>query len=121
MQWIGRLVVYERPGSNPMELFNSSIQRSNWDHSARTKRVPIQSSDSKVHWAVEYKRFAKDHTVIGTVRYDREGREMENPNPVQLRAVRKPIAREAFRPVEPTRFTAVHESAFGTKRTWQFP
>ena len=50
----GRLVVYERPGSNPMDLFNSLIQRSNWDHSTWTKRVPVQSSDTKVHWAVEY-------------------------------------------------------------------
>ena len=62
----GRLVVYERPGSNPMDLFTSLIQKSNWDHSTWTKRAPVQSSDTKVHWAVEYKRFTKDHTVIGT-------------------------------------------------------
>jgi hypothetical protein len=62
----GRLVVYERPSSNPMDLFTSLIQKSNWDHSIWTKRVPIQSSDTKVHWAVEYKRFTKDDTVIGT-------------------------------------------------------
>jgi len=42
------------------------IKRSNWDHNAWTKRVPIQRKDSKVHWTVEYKRFTKDHTVIGT-------------------------------------------------------
>jgi hypothetical protein len=62
----GRLVVYERPGSNPMDLFTSLIQKSDWDHSTWTKRAPVQSSDTKVHWAVEYKRFTKDHTVIGT-------------------------------------------------------
>jgi hypothetical protein len=62
----GRLVVYERPGSNPMDLFTSLIQKSNWDHSTWTKRVPVQSSDSKVHWAVEYKRFTKDEQLIGT-------------------------------------------------------
>src|SRR5271169_1637745 len=44
----GRLVVYERPGSNPMDLFTSLIQKSNWDHSTWTKRVPVQSSDNKV-------------------------------------------------------------------------
>jgi hypothetical protein len=44
----------------------SLIQKSNWDHSIWTKRVSVQGSDTKVHWAVEYKRFAKDHTVIGT-------------------------------------------------------
>jgi hypothetical protein len=85
-----------------MDLFNSLIQRSNWDHSVWTKRVPIQSSDSKVHWVVEYKRFTKDHTVIGTyeslyVMTLKEGK-WKNPNPVQLRAVKEPIAREAFRP-----------------------
>jgi len=62
----GRLVVYVRPGSNPMDLFTSLIQKSNWDHSTWTKRVPVQSSDSKVHWAVEYKRFTKDEQLIGT-------------------------------------------------------
>ena len=62
----GRLVVYERPGSNPMDLFTSLIQKSNWDHSTWTKRVPVQGSDSKVHWAVEYKRFTKDEQLIGT-------------------------------------------------------
>ena len=62
----GHLVVYERPGSNPMDLFSSLIEKSNWDHSAWTKRIPVQASDLKVHWAVAYTRFRKDGTVIGT-------------------------------------------------------
>jgi hypothetical protein len=62
----GRLVVYEKPGLNPMDLFTSLIEKSNWDHSAWTKRVPLQAGDTKVHWAVAYTRFRKDGTAIGT-------------------------------------------------------
>ncbi len=60
------LYFYEAPGSNPMNIFTTLIKDSGWHHSIWIKRVPVQASDTKVHIAVSYTRFAQDGSVIGT-------------------------------------------------------
>jgi hypothetical protein len=61
----GRAVIYERPGSNPMDLFNSLMNDSDWQRSEWMGRHPLQANDEKVHMTVTYARYAKDDTVIG--------------------------------------------------------
>jgi hypothetical protein len=61
----GKLVVYEEPGSNPMDLFERLRREDDWHHSAWNRRDILQRSDAKVHMAVNYTRYRSDGSVIG--------------------------------------------------------
>jgi hypothetical protein len=61
----GKLVVYDKAGSNPMDFFQKLISESGWSHSTWDKRSPVQTNPTKVHMAVTYTRFRADRSVIG--------------------------------------------------------
>ena len=61
----GTIVVYEKPGNNPMDLFERLRREDDWHHSAWNKRTLVQNNDTKVHMAVNYTRFRSDGSVIG--------------------------------------------------------
>jgi hypothetical protein len=61
----GRLVVYDKPGTNPMDLFDRLKKSDNWARSDWVKREVVQFNDSKAHVALSYTRFRADGSVIG--------------------------------------------------------
>jgi hypothetical protein len=61
----GRLVVYDKPGTNPMDLFERLRKSDNWARSDWVKREVVQFNDSKAHVALSYTRFRADGSVIG--------------------------------------------------------
>jgi hypothetical protein len=61
----GSVVVYDAPGSNPMDLFERLKARDGWHHSAWNYRRIIQSGDEKLHLDVRYTRYREDDSVIG--------------------------------------------------------
>ena len=61
----GRIVVYEKPGSNPMDLFDRLKREDSWHHSVWNTRSVVQHSKTKVHMAVNYTRYRSDGSAIG--------------------------------------------------------
>lgn len=61
----GTVTVYEKPGSNPMDLFERLRQQDNWSHSAWNERKIVQRNDAKVHMAVTYTRYRTDGSTLG--------------------------------------------------------
>jgi hypothetical protein len=61
----GNIVVYPKPGNNPMDLFERLRREDGWHHSAWNKRTVVQHNDTKVHMAVNYTRYRADGSVIG--------------------------------------------------------
>ena len=62
----GKVVVYDTPGSNPMDLFDRLKKEDGWSYSRWVKREVIQFNERKAHVALSYTRFRADHSVIGT-------------------------------------------------------
>jgi hypothetical protein len=63
---VGKVVVYDAPGSNPMDLFDRLKKEDGWAYSRWVKREVVQFSEHKAHVALSYTRFRADHSVIGT-------------------------------------------------------
>jgi hypothetical protein len=61
----GKVLVYEKAGTNPMDLFERLKKTDNWSHSDWVKREVIQFHDTKAHVALSYTRFRADGSVIG--------------------------------------------------------
>ena len=61
----GKVTVYEKPGSNPMDLFDKLKKEDNWSRSAWNERKIVQRSDGKVHMALTYTRYRADGSIIG--------------------------------------------------------
>src|SRR5688500_623448 len=61
----GAVTVYERPGSNPMDLFEKLKTEDDWKWSRWEQRGLVQFNDKKAHYAVSYTRFRSDGSVIG--------------------------------------------------------
>ncbi len=61
----GKVVVYEKPGNNPMDLFERLKKADGWSHSHWDKREMVQFNGSKAHFAVSYTRFRADGSTIG--------------------------------------------------------
>ena len=59
------LVIYQKPGDNPMDLFSRLADSQGWHHSAWTEIKLLQSSPIKAHYAVQYTRYREDDTIIG--------------------------------------------------------
>ena len=57
----GTLATYERPGANPMDLFERLRREDDWHHSAWNRREVVQRSSSKVHMAVNYTQIGRAH------------------------------------------------------------
>lgn len=61
----GKLAVYEKPGSNPLDLFDRLRREEGWHHSTWNKRSIVQRSANKVHMAVNYTRYRSDGSAMG--------------------------------------------------------
>ena len=61
----GKVVVYDRPGRNPMDLFQRLQAEDGWHHSAWNHRRIVQHGPDKMHLDVRYTRFRADGSVIG--------------------------------------------------------
>lgn len=61
----GKVVVYDRPGTNPMDLFERLKKSDGWSHSRWEKRALVQFGATKAHFAVSYTRYRADGSVIG--------------------------------------------------------
>jgi hypothetical protein len=61
----GTVKVYEKPGSNPMDLFDKLRKEDNWARSEWNERKVVQRSDSKVHMALTYTRYRADGSTLG--------------------------------------------------------
>lgn len=61
----GKLTVYEKAGTNPMDLFDRLKKSDNWARSQWEKRDLVQFNDIKAHVALSYTRFRADGSVIG--------------------------------------------------------
>ncbi len=61
----GTIATYEKPGNNPMDLFERLKREDGWHHSAWNARTAVQRNDVKVHMAVKYTRYRADGSVIG--------------------------------------------------------
>ncbi len=61
----GNIVVYQKPGSNPMDLFERLRREDDWHHSIWNDRTVVQHNDTKVHMCVKYTRYRTDNSVIG--------------------------------------------------------
>jgi len=61
----GAVSVYEKPGNNPMDLFDRLRREDGWHHSAWDETRLVQSSPVKAHYAVRYTRYREDDSVIG--------------------------------------------------------
>ena len=60
-----RVVVYDAPGNNPMDLFRRLREQDGWHHSEWNETKLVQSSPVKAHYAVRYTRFREDNSIIG--------------------------------------------------------
>lgn len=61
----GSVKVYERAGSNPMDLFDRLRKEDNWKVSTWRTRELVQFNQHKAHYMVAYTRFRSDGSVIG--------------------------------------------------------
>lgn len=61
----GKIRIYERAGSNPMDLFHVLREEDDWLYSRWRTRKLIQFNDDKAHIALSYTRYRRDDTVIG--------------------------------------------------------
>ncbi len=60
-----KVVVYERPGRNPMDLFERLKAEDGWHHSAWNQHKLVQHGPDKLYLDVRYTRFLADGSVIG--------------------------------------------------------
>lgn len=61
----GTVTVYEKPGSNPMDLFDKLRREDNWARSAWNERKVVQRNASKLHMALTYTRYRADGSTLG--------------------------------------------------------
>ena len=61
----GKVVVYDKPGNNPMDLFDRLKKADGWSHSKWDARELVQHNAAKAHWKVSYTRYRADGSVIG--------------------------------------------------------
>jgi hypothetical protein len=61
----GKVIVYDKPGNNPMDLFDRLKKADGWSHSRWEQRELVQCNADKAHFKVSYTRFRADGSVIG--------------------------------------------------------
>ncbi|MBS0242028.1 MAG: hypothetical protein JSS20_07610, partial [Proteobacteria bacterium] len=60
-----RLAIYDKPGSNPMDLFARLAKESGWAYSRWDSREVLHTLPGTAHIAVIYTRYRADGSVIG--------------------------------------------------------
>lgn len=61
----GTIHIMEAAGSMPENFFEQFIENTGWDYSLWDYRRAIQSSEDKVHFAVQFTRYRANGRVIG--------------------------------------------------------
>ena len=61
----GTVKVYEKAGSNPMDLFDKLRKEDNWARSEWNERKIVQRNNTKVHMALTYTRYRADGSTLG--------------------------------------------------------
>ena len=61
----GRIDVMEEPLPNDPKLIERFIEQTGWHYSLWDYRRAIQSTEDKVHFALQFTRYRKDDSVIG--------------------------------------------------------
>jgi len=61
----GKVIVYDKPGNNPMDLFDRLKKADGWAYSKWDTREMMQHNETKAHFKVLYTRFRADGSVIG--------------------------------------------------------
>ncbi len=61
----GRIHVLEQPASRTDDFFDRFIEQTGWHYSLWDYRRAVQSTDDKVHFAVQFTRYRADDSVIG--------------------------------------------------------
>jgi len=61
----GRIHVLEEPMSRSPSFFEKFVEATDWHYSLWDYRRAVQSTDDKVHFAVQFTRYREDDSVIG--------------------------------------------------------
>ena len=61
----GRITILEQPMARIPGFFDQFIQQTGWHYSLWDYRRAVQSTDDKVHFAVQFTRYRADGTAIG--------------------------------------------------------
>ena len=61
----GKVTVFDKPGGNPLGLFERLKRDSGWHHSIWNKREIVQRNEAQIHFVVNYTRLREDNSVIG--------------------------------------------------------
>lgn len=61
----GAIHVLERPAARSGDFFGPFIESTGWHYTLWDYRRAIQSTDDKVHFAVQFTRYRADNSVIG--------------------------------------------------------
>ena len=61
----GKVVIYDGPGLNPMDLFDRLRLADRWKFSEWGNRDLMQFNEVKAHYALDYTRFRDDGSIIG--------------------------------------------------------
>jgi|TARA_Y100000310_G_scaffold154168_1_gene153738 hypothetical protein len=61
----GRIHIMEEPTSRAPDFFDRFIEQTEWHYSLWDYRRAVQSTDDKVHFAVQFSRYRADNSVIG--------------------------------------------------------
>ncbi len=61
----GRIRVMEEPAARAPNFFEQFIEQTGWHYSLWDYRRAVQSTDNKVHFAVQFTRYRADDTPIG--------------------------------------------------------
>ncbi len=62
----GRIIHLESPESRVADFFEKFIAATGWHYSLWDYRRAVQSTDSKVHFAVQFSRYRADGSAIGS-------------------------------------------------------
>jgi len=61
----GKVTVYDKAGSNPMDLFDKLRKEDHWARSEWNERKIVQRNDTKVHMVLTYTRYRADGSTLG--------------------------------------------------------
>lgn len=61
----GRIYLMEEAAARSPDFFDGFIRQTGWDYSLWDYRHAVQSTDNKVHFAVQFTRYRADGNIIG--------------------------------------------------------
>ncbi|HIG41697.1 MAG: hypothetical protein ABGY96_01585 [bacterium] len=61
----GTIKVLEESGFRPVNFFEQFVENTGWHYTLWDYRRVVQSTDNKVHFAVQFSRYREDDSLIG--------------------------------------------------------